>query len=81
VRLINSQNGIVALSNDDSYDWDYHQIGYNHDPKVPPISNRDRLVWRERKLTGLNDSHGVPIRVYGVGQLRAPNPPIRYNGY
>lgn len=81
IRLLNAQNGTVELSNDDIYDWDYHQAGYVHDPKVAPISERDKLVWRERKLSGINDSHGVPIKVYGIGKLRSPNPPIRYNGY
>ena len=33
-------------------------------------SIRDVLIWGERQRTGINDSHGVPIRTYGLGTLR-----------
>ena len=33
-------------------------------------SIRDGLIWGERQRTGINDSHGVPIRTYGLGTLR-----------
>ncbi len=50
--------GIVTVSNGawNAYDWDY---GGN--------LLRETLIFGERTLKGLNDSHGFPIQVYGTG--------------
>jgi hypothetical protein len=52
--------GIVTVSNGtwNAYDWDY---GGN--------LLREILIFGERTLKGLNDTHGFPIQVYGTGLL------------
>jgi hypothetical protein len=52
--------GFVTVSNGawNAYDWDY---GGN--------LLRETLIFGERTLKRLNDSHGFPIQVYGVGLL------------
>jgi RHS repeat-associated protein len=52
--------GIVTVSNGtwNAYDWDY---GGN--------LLRETLIFGERTLKGLNDTHGFPIQVYGTGLL------------
>ena len=32
-------------------------------------SIRNGLIWGERTLKGLNNTHGFPISVYGIGRL------------
>jgi len=66
IKLVNSQSKQVKLRGD-IYDWDYH----NYNPKSGkiPSSKRDKLILLERMRTGLNDNHGVPIRIYGTGKL------------
>ena len=66
IKLINSHSKQVQLKGD-IYDWDYH----NYDPKSGkiPSSKRDRLILLERLRTGINDSHGFPLKIYGTGKL------------
>ena len=62
IRLISDENGgLVELPNGpwNGYDW-----SYGGDIK------RDALIRTERELNGLNDTHGVPITIYGQGKLR-----------
>lgn len=63
IQLISMDAKTVRVLND-AYDWDYHN-GSSFKSKV-----RDGLIWGERQRTGINDSHGVPIRTYGLGTLR-----------
>jgi len=46
----------------DDYNWDYHNN--------PPSSIRDRLVQAERWRSGLNDSHGFRVFIYGTGTIK-----------
>jgi hypothetical protein len=70
IMLINGKMGTVTLSNSDRYDWDYHNYPYGRRlAGVPPGNERDILIHGERLLKGLNDTHGFPIRVYGIGRL------------
>lgn len=59
MTLLNG-SGSVRVSNGswNAYDWDYG--GSNV---------REGLIWGERNLKGLNDSHGFPISIYGTGKL------------
>ena len=63
LQLVSMDAKTVRVLND-KYDWDYH----NSPGATSKI--RDGLIWAERIRTGLNDSHGVPIRTYGLGTLR-----------
>ena len=63
IKLVSMDAKTVRVLND-AYDWDYHN-GSSFKSKV-----RDGLIWGERQRTGINDSHGVPIRTYGLGTLR-----------
>jgi len=63
VQLVSKDAKTIRVLND-AYDWDYHN-GSSIKSKV-----RDGLIWGERYRTGLNDTHGVPIRTFGLGVLR-----------
>jgi len=69
MTLLNSNEGTVKLYSD-VYDWDYHDKSYRHSDISPPSSKRDRLVWGDRMLKGLDDSHGFKVYIYGIGILR-----------
>jgi len=69
IELINKSNGTVKLFSD-VYDWDYHDKNYKHDSSNPPSSKRDKLVWGDREIKGLNDTHGFKVFMYGTGTLR-----------
>jgi RHS repeat-associated protein len=70
IMLINGKMGTIALSNSDRYDWDYHNYpNARRYAGLPPENTRDRLIYGERLLKGLNGTHGFPIRVYGTGRL------------
>ncbi len=68
MTLLDADAGTVKLYSD-AYDWDYHDRYYKEGP-VPPSSNRDRLIWAERKRAGINDTHGFNLLMYGIGTLR-----------
>ncbi|MEN5057826.1 hypothetical protein [Sphingobacterium kitahiroshimense] len=68
IKLLNAKAGTVKLYSD-GYDWDYHDKSYKQSNR-PPSSTRDRLIWGERMRTGLNDSHGFKVYMYGTGFLR-----------
>ena len=57
---LKSTSGKVQISNGawNAYDWDY---GGN--------AVREGLIFGERTLKGLNNTHGFPISVYGIGRL------------
>lgn len=43
---------------------------------------RDNLIKAERSRTGINDSHGFPLSIYGTGKLSSPQKSgIRFNAY
>ncbi len=69
MKLLDAQKGTVQLYSD-VYDWDYHDKSYQHSNTNPPSSKRDRLVWGDRILKGLNDSHGFKVYMYGTGTLK-----------
>jgi len=58
IQLLSADAGTIKLFWDD-YDWDYHND--------PPRGTRDRLIQVERWRSGLNDSHGFRVFIYGVG--------------
>lgn len=68
MTLLDAKAGTVKLYSD-GYDWDYHDKSYKQS-STPPSSKRDRLIWGERILKGLNDSHGFNVYMYGTGSLR-----------
>ncbi|PQJ16574.1 RHS repeat domain-containing protein [Aureicoccus marinus] len=53
-------SGTVSIPNGsaNAYDWNYGGSNF-----------RNILIWGERGLKQLNDSHGFPVLIYGVGQL------------
>jgi len=63
IQLISMSARTVKVLND-AYDWDYH----NSSGIVSKV--RDGLIWGERMRTGINDTHGIPIRTFGLGILR-----------
>ncbi len=63
VQLVSSQNQTIRVLND-FYDWDYHN------GNAPKTLIRNTLIWGERWRTGLNDTHGIQIRTYGLGVLK-----------
>lgn len=75
IQLVNSQNGTVRLFSD-IYDWDFHgevpQPTVSQFGQLPPLpkSTRDKLIFFERGLKGLNDSHGFPVFIYGLGTAK-----------
>lgn len=72
IQLVNSQKGTVRLFSD-TCDWDFHgevpQPTVSQFGQLPPLpkSTRDKLIFFERGLKGLDDSHGFPVYIYGVG--------------
>lgn len=76
IKLIDAKNGIVQLFSD-GYDWDYHHfkipksevLKFGQHPSWP-TTTRDNLIYMERLIKGLNDSHGVDISIYGFGTIR-----------
>ncbi|MEA3463003.1 MAG: DUF6443 domain-containing protein [Bacteroidota bacterium] len=70
MQLVNSENGTVRLFHD-TYDWDYHN--YPQELRAAgklPENRRDKLIYRERQRTGLNDSHGFKVFLYGLGAIK-----------
>ena len=63
LKLVSMDAKTIRVMND-AYDWNYHN-GSSIKSKV-----RDGLIWGERQRTGINDTHGIPIRTYGLGTLR-----------
>ena len=76
MKLLDRNSGKVQLCWD-NYDWDYHQKGYVHNADVKPDSRRDKLIWHERNRTGINDSHGFKVFMYGIGNLNPTNPSVK----
>jgi RHS repeat-associated protein len=68
MTLLDGTAGTVKLYSD-VYDWDYHDKNYK-EGIIPPSSNRDRLIWAERKRAGVNDTHGFNLLMYGTGVLK-----------
>jgi len=63
IQLVSKDARTIRVLND-AYDWDYHN-GSSATSRI-----RDGLIWGERQRTGLNDTHGVPIRTFGLGVLK-----------
>ena len=59
MTLLNSA-GYVKISNGtwNAFDWDYGGS-----------FKRNALIFGERTIKGLNDSHGFPLSIYGIGRL------------
>jgi hypothetical protein len=70
IKLLNVTTGEVQLFND-GYDWDYHNYPMSRrNAGLPPENTRDRLIQKNRQYFHLNDSHGFPIYMYGVGTIK-----------
>ena len=65
IQLLDSSKGTVKLFTD-NYDWNYHNSFKNGMPQ----GLRDNLIYLERIRAGLDDSHGFPIVMYGVGTIQ-----------
>jgi RHS repeat-associated protein len=67
IQLLNAKTGAVKLFSD-AFDWDFHE------PWTPvggyPTTVRDNLIRIDRANKGLNNSHGFPIYMYGVGTIK-----------
>lgn len=71
IKLLNAQSGSVKLFWDD-YDWDYHNYNVLKPGQAGtlPKSSRDKLIYGERVLKGLDDSHGFRVFMYGTGTIK-----------
>jgi len=70
MQLLNAKSGNVKLFWDD-YNWDYHNYPQSlRDAGKLPTNTRDKLIYYERKRTGLNDSHGFRVFIYGTGTIK-----------
>lgn len=70
MQLLNAKSGNVKLFWDD-YNWDYHNYPQAlRDAGKLPANTRDRLIYFERQRTGLNDSHGFRVFIYGTGTIK-----------
>ena len=65
MKLLNTKRGTVQLFRDE-YNWDYHNDFINGRPQ----GKRDNLIYLERVRARLNDSHGFPIFIYGIGHIK-----------
>ncbi len=70
MQLLDSRSGAVKLFYDD-YDWDYHNFpAARRNSGFLPESKRDKLIYFERERTGINDSHGFRVFIYGTGKIK-----------
>jgi RHS repeat-associated protein len=70
MRLLNANSGSVQLFWDD-YNWNYLIYPQSlRDAGKLPENSRDKLIYRERQRTGLNDSHGFRVFIYGIGTIK-----------
>ena len=65
MELLNRQSGEIRLFSD-VYDWNYLYPFENGKPQ----GNRDKLIQRERKRVGVDDTHGFNLLFYGVGHIK-----------
>jgi RHS repeat-associated protein len=74
LKLIDSKGTVQVINgNHNIYNWDY---GGN--------LLRKTLIGLERLRTGINDTHGFPLFIFGTGKLTPPKqsyPTIRFNAY
>ena len=70
IQLLNAKTGEIKLFSD-FYDWDFHNYPSSRQQEGKlPESQRDKLIYYERIRAGVNDSHGFPIFMYGVGKIK-----------
>ena len=71
MQFLNAQTGTVKLFSD-GYDWDYHNYNVLNPGQAGrlPNSTRDKLIYLERGRSGLNNSHGFQVFIYGVGKIK-----------
>jgi len=69
IKVVDSEGTIKLFS--DKYDWNFHNfsIAEFRDGKLPK-SKRDRLIYQERIRHKLDDRHGFPVEIYGVGKIK-----------
>lgn len=63
---VDKNTGRVRLHSD-KYDWDYHNdliLG------LMPQGKRDWRILFERMRSGVNNTHGFPIKFYGYGYIK-----------
>ena len=59
MTLLNNSGAVKVINGVwNAYDWDYGGGKF-----------RNALIWSERTINNLNDSHGFPLSVYGKGNL------------
>ena len=61
MRLLDRSTGSVEVVNNSATAYDWNKGG---------SSIRKWFITMERARTGLNDSHGVPTYIYGIGKIR-----------
>jgi len=70
MHLVNDKTGNVKLFQD-FYDWDYHNYPQTRRTSGQlPESKRDRLIYMERRRSGVNDTHGFKVHIYGSGTIK-----------
>ena len=69
MMLLDANAGTVKLYSD-VYNWDCHDNNYTESNIPPTSSERDALIWAERKRAVVNDTHGFNVLMYGTGTLR-----------
>jgi hypothetical protein len=70
IQLVNSEDGTVRLFKD-IYDWDYHNypLARRYNGRLPE-SERDKLIFFERKRSEVDESHGFILHIYGIGKIK-----------
>ncbi|NJL74887.1 MAG: hypothetical protein HC892_07515 [Saprospiraceae bacterium] len=70
IQLVNAETGVIKLFWDD-YDWDFHN--YPSERRLSnrlPESYRDKLIYFERARTGIDDSHGFRVLIFGTTKIK-----------